>query len=213
MARFNTENYENYGGGNGGNTSFFSIPDDGGIARVRFMYNGIEDVEGFACHEVEVNDKKRYVNCLRDYGQPVDECPFCKAGRFQVAKVYVPIYDLDTQTVKIWERGKKFMGKLSSICSRYPNVVSHTFEIERHGKKGDTSTTYEIYETGSDDTKLEDLPEVPKILGGLIFDKSYEEMENYIKTGEFSSNGNSNSRESSEPIRRRTPANGRRDTF
>lgn len=224
MARFNAETAENYGG-NGGH-GFFSLANDKDTARVRFMYNGIEDLQGYAVHEVEVDGRKRYVNCLREYNEPVDKCPMCAANRFQVAKLYIPLYVMDDKgsgEIKLWERGKKFIAKVASICSRYPNLVSHIFEIERNGKKGDTSTTYEIYEIGQDDTILEDLPEVPEILGGVVLDKTAEELEYYLDCDEFPSTDTSpvndrtvdrqnvNRRGSSE-VTRRTPSNtARRD--
>jgi len=183
MPRFFAGQEENYGGSGGG--GFFGLKNDGDVARVRFMYNGIEDVEGYAVHEIELDGKKRYVNCLREYNQPIDDCPFCRDHKFQTVKLYVPIYNLDEEKVQVWERGKKFFAKLSSLCSRYDNLVSHIFEIERHGKPGDTSTSYEIYEVEQDDTTLEDLPELPVILGGLVLDKNYEEMEYYLENGEF----------------------------
>ena len=194
--RFNYRDAEKFGG-NGG-TGFFSLKNDGDIARVRILYRDIEDVEGVACHEVEVNGKKRYVNCIREYNSPVDDCPFCKAGKFQVAKLYIPIEDLDTGDIKLWERGKKFFAKITSLCSRYPEVFKHTFEIERHGKPGDTSTTYEIYEVGEEkDLTWEDVPEVPNIIGGIILDKNADEMQYYLDYGAFPDD------EDSQPVRRR----------
>ena len=217
MARFNAETAENYGG-NGGH-GFFSLANDKDTARVRFMYNGIEDLQGYAVHEVEIDGRKRYVNCLREYNESVDNCPFCADHRFQLANLYVPLYVLDEKgngEVKLWERGKKFIAKISSICSRYPNLVSHIFEIERNGKKGEQTTTYEIYEVDQDDTILEDLPEVPEIVGGVVLDKSYEDMEYYLDKGVFPEESNTNSRQPErrtdnrrEEATRRTPS--RRD--
>lgn len=227
MARFNTETADRYGGQGG--AGYFSLKNDKDVATVRFMYNGVEDVEGFAVHQVEIDGKKRYVNCLREYNQSVDVCPFCKASMFTTAKLFVPIYNVDTQRVQVWERGKKFLAKLSSICARYPNVVSHIFEIERNGKPGDTATVYEIYETGQDNTTLEDLPEQSKILGTLVLDKSADDMEFFLDNGYFPPEGDeapvrrrSSTRSEDEPPfeedrrgSRRTPAtnSGRRDRF
>jgi hypothetical protein len=218
MARFSYEEADNYGG-NGGH-GFLSIPNDGDVVRVRFLYNKLEDIEGVAVHQIEVDGKKRYVNCLREYGKPVDDCPMCKAGRFVNAKLFIPVYDIESGTVKIWERGKKFFGKMAGLCSRYAskdNLVSHVFEIERHGKKGDTQTTYEVYECEKDDTTLEDLPEAPDIIGGLVLDKNKEEMQYFIDYDEFPGAENNNNRRSSSeemPVRRRrTPATSDEDTF
>ena len=152
MARFNMENADHYG--TSGGTNYFSLKNDKDTARVRFMYNTMEDVEGVAVHQIEIGDRKRYVNCLREYGSPVDSCPLCAARYVQKAKLFIPLYDEETDSIKVWERGKKFFAKLSSICSRYVNsetdLVNHVFEIERNGKAGDQQTTYEIYEVDRD---------------------------------------------------------------
>lgn len=186
MGRFKWDDAEKYG--SHGGAGFFSLKNDGDVARVRFMYNSIDDVEGFAVHQVEVGDRKRYVNCKREYNEPIDNCPFCRERYPQYAKLFIPVYDIDDDKVKIWERGKKFFQKISSICSRYANnddLVNHTFDIERHGAAGSTQTTYEIYETGKDDTTIEDLPEFEGVMGGVVLDKSVEDMEFYVENGMF----------------------------
>ncbi len=218
--RFRHDEAEHYGGQGG--AGYFSLKNDKDVARVRFMYNSIEDVEGYAVHQVEIDGKKRYVNCLREYNEPIDKCPFCKAKMFTTAKLFIPVYNLDEERVQVWERGKKFISKISSICARYPNVVSHIFEIERNGKKGETTTTYEIYEVDKDETILEDLPEFDDPLGTLILDKSAEDMEFYLDNEYFPSDDvpvrrRTERRESDDSDRestRRTPANrSRRDKF
>ena len=212
MGRFSYEDADNYGNSN--TSSFFSLKEDKDTARVRFMYNSMKDVEGYAVHEVTLDDgKRRYVNCLRDYNDPRDVCPFCARGNAQKAKLYIPLYNVDSGEVQVWERGKKFFGDISSLCSRYSSadrpLVSRVFEIERHGKKGDTSTTYGIYPCdGYEEVALADLPEAPEVLGSIILDKSAREMEDFIQNGEFPAD---NKRQEDEPVRRRTP--GSRDRF
>ena len=219
MASFAVSDAENYGGQGGG--GFFSLREDKQVAHVRFLYSGIDDVEGHSVHEIELNGKKRYVNCLREYGDPVDACPFCKAGKFTQVKYFVPLYNMDTDSLQTWERGKKFGAKLTSMCSRYPNTVAHTFEIERNGKAGDTQTTYEIYETGETEGVTMENFDVPNPLGTIILDKTAEEMETFLNTGDFGANGapvrrdNSSSQQSGGGFTRRTPASGsgRREAF
>ena len=199
MARFNAENIDQYG--NASNAGgFFSLKNDRDVARVRFMYESAKDIEGYSVHRVQVGDRERYVNCLREYDSPIDACPFCKAKLKTFAKLFVPLYNEDVGEVQLWERGKKFYPELVSNCSRYENTVSHIFEIERHGKPKDTQTTYGIYEVGRDETALADLPEAPDPLGTIILDKTAEDMEYYIDRGEFPST------ETQEPIRRRSRA-------
>ena len=215
MARFNASDADKYGGQGGG--GYFSLKKDKDVASVRFLYDSIDDVEGLSVHEIKLGDKKRYVNCLREYNDPVNVCPFCKSGKYTTAKLFIPVYDIDNDKLLIWERGKKFFQQLSGLMSRYPNFVSHTFEVERHGASGDTSTTYGIYETGQDDTTLDDMPEVPNIVGSIVLDKSAEEMEYFLDNGDFPSDGGASrgrqsreSREESrETVRRRTPARRR----
>ena len=135
------------------------------------------------------------------------------------------MYNIDTDKVEIWDRGKKFFGKMSGLCSRYKNIVSHTFDIERHGKAGETSTTYEVYEVEQDDTTIEDF-EVPEIMGGTVLEKSVDDMEYYLQEGEFPPDegeeqeeeppvrrGRRETNNHSTGARRRTPANRTGESF
>ena len=181
------------------------------------MYDGIEDVEGFAVHEVEVDGKKRYVDCKRAYNEPVDNCPLCRSGMSQRAKLFVPVYDIAANQVKIWERGKKFFNQMSQLCNRYATnepLCSHIFEIERSGKPNDTQTTYGIYEVGCDNTTLDDLPDLPELIGGLVLDKTPEEMEYFLKHGSFEDGHSTvaNSADEDLPFRRGGSENATRRT-
>lgn len=185
MGKFSANEADNYGGQ--GNGSFFGLKNDKDTAVVRFMYNTLEDIEGYAVHEIELDGKKRYVNCLRDYNEPLDNCPLCAARYKVLAKLFVMVYDVDADEVKVWDRGKTFLSKLSSLCARYSPLVSTPFEIERNGKKGDTNTTYETYAMQTDETTLEDLPELPELLGTLILDKTFDELNFFLDYGDFPS--------------------------
>ena len=184
MARFSYQDESKYG--SSGSSDFFTLKDDKETARVRIMYNNIDDVEGLSVHQVQIGDKKRYVNCLREYSDPIDMCPLCKDNYQIIAKVFVPLYMEETGEVKVWERGKKFFQKLTSLCGRYPNLVSHVIEIERNGKPKDTNTTYELYPVSEDNTTMEDLPDPVKVLGsGIVLDKNAEDMDYFLRYGEF----------------------------
>lgn len=213
MGRFRAEEADNYGG-NGG-SGYFSLKDDGDVARVRFMYNTVDDLEGYAVHEVELDGKKRYVNCLRDYNSPINDCPFCREHNRQLAKLWVPVYNIEDDRVQVWERGKKYFAKMTSLMSRYSSAdtpfCSQVFDVERHGKKGDTATQYEIYPVGSaDGTTLDDLPELPVIIGGLVLDKSAEDMEYYLEEGYFPPEDNGVSRRRSSRNEANEERNDRR---
>lgn len=189
MVRFSGNQFDNYSPTQSG--SYFSLKDDKDVAQVRFLYNGIEDITGIAVHEVEVNGSRRYVSCLRAYNEPVENCPLCQQGSKVVAKLYIPllVYPQNGQPqIQLWERGKAMYAKLSSLAARYQPLCGTIFEIERNGKKGDTGTTYEIYPIETDNMSLDQLVDPNEItdpLGTIILDKNYDEIVNFLNTGNF----------------------------
>lgn len=187
MGRFDYSEAEHYGGsGNGG--SYFKLSKDGEIARVQLLGNDMNDFPGYAVHQVEVGGSKRWVNCLREYQDPVDVCPFCAAKIKQQARLFIPLYNIDADEVQIWERGKNFFPTLAGYCARNPEVVSVVTEVERHGKPNDTSTTYQLYSTKDEPERdrLEDFEgEIPEIIGRYVLDKTADDMEYYLDHEEF----------------------------
>lgn len=210
MARFRADEAENYGGQGGG--GFFGIQKNKGVKQVRFMYDSIADVEGMSVHKIKLDGKDRYVNCLRAYNEPVDNCPFCREKMAPLAKLFIPVYNIDEDAVQIWDRGKTMFEKMSSLCSRYAkkcHLVNNIFEVERHGEPNDKKTTYEIYQIDEDDTELADLPELPEILGKLVLDKTADDMEYYLEEGDFPPTDDD--AEDEAPRRRGRDAEGVRD--
>lgn len=199
MGRFSYEDAERYGGSGGG--AYFSLKDDGDTAKVHILGNDMNDFYGYAVHDVEIGDRHRWVNCLRSYNDPVDKCPFCAAKKQVRARLFIPLYNIDAGEVQIWERGKNFFRTLSSYCARNPKVASVITEIERQGKKGDTSTTYGLYKVEDTDKTLDDFKDdIPEIIGTVILDKSADEMEYYLDRGVFPDDDSKRD----EPVRRRS---------
>lgn len=185
MARFDHTTADSVSTSSNG-ASFFSLKNDKDTAQVRFLYDTIDDIEGFVVHEIELNGKKRYVNCLRESGDSVDVCPFCKAGKKPFAKLFLCLYDLRDNSVKTWERGAKYFSKVVGVCTRFAQnspIRDAVFEIERNGVAGDQKTTYEIYPCAVEADP--NVPEAPVILGGLVLDKTADEMQTFLNTGNF----------------------------
>ena len=209
MARFTANDAEHYGGQGGG--GYFSLKNDGDTARVRFMYNTVDDIDGMSVHPIKMVSKngKPYtldVNCLREYNQPVDDCPFCKAKLPKSARIYIPVFDEKDGTFKFWDRPNSFYSQLSGVCSRNPNTVSQVFEIERNGEEGSNRPGYQFYPIGQPDgTTIDDIlddcdfEEMPNPVGTKILDKNADEMEYYITHGEFPSERS----DEDVPVRRR----------
>lgn len=196
MAVFKANQADNYGGGSG---IFFSLKSDKEVRAVRFMYETMDDIEGIAFHQVEINGRRINVECLREHGQPAEVCPLCETGYQQLAKIFIPVYDIAENAVKIWERGKSYITRFSSLCARYSPLVGTIFEVERNGAKGDTDTKYEIFQIENDNTVLEDLPPILNPFDEeVVLRKTAEEMDYFLDYGKF------------EEVRGRNPATDRR---
>lgn len=183
MARVSYEDSEKYFSGSG--SDWFQLKNDGDVARVQFMLNSIDDIPIFSTHKVKVGDKERYVDCIRNPQDPIDACPFCAAGLPAKAVRFIVMFQHDDNKVKIWERGRQFISKLQGLINRYNPLEDKVFEIERHGKAGDTSTKYEIYPLDGVEPVNMDEVEMPELEGSLILQKTAEEMEYYLDTGNF----------------------------
>lgn len=210
MARFNIDEAKNYGG----DSNFFSLKKNKETAKVRFLINDINDLYGVSCHEVEENGNKFDVECIREWNEPVEKCPLCAAGYEWRAKLFIPLYNETLQKTQVWSRGKTYFEKLSGFCARYNPLVGTPFEIERHGEKGDTNTTYEMYPGRSDDARIEDYPEA-EIEGAAFKVKTFEEMQNFVKTGSFDINTQplQTNQTRQVPIRRTPTRNNEEDNF
>lgn len=211
MARFNMETADNYGSSSKG--SFFVLKDDGDKARVRFLYNGIEDIQGYVVHKVQVGDKERYVNCLREYNEPLEKCPFCAAQMKVTPRLFLKLFNEDAGECQIWERSKSYYQKLSGYATRYKPLYNEIIEIERHGKKGDKQTDYQFFPIDNQAINIEDEQyECSEPLGTIILDKTADEMNEYLDTGDFPQSADyvAKDRSCSQEPTRRTPSSSRR---
>ena len=180
MGKFNPaadlDNYSSSG-------SFFSLKDNGDSRVVHFMYNGVEDLDGYAVHNVKVNGYDRLVNCIREYSDPLDKCPLCEARYRIIPKFFVNLYDPATNEQLIWQRGQNFYSQFADLCVGCKPLVSYPVEIVRHGAKGDVDTTYEFIVQQSDGLTLEDCPEPVDPYGTAIIDANYDELLTFVQTG------------------------------
>lgn len=208
MARLTGDNIEQFRASSGGNSRkinyFNSLKKDRDTGKIRLLYNGAEDIEGYVVHRVKVGDYELPVNCLYEQGGSIEDCPFCKAGFPKQARVYIPVLDETDGEFKFWDRPNSFYSQLSSLCGRYPHIVSQVFDVERHGEAGKKSD-YSFYPVGQPDgTTIDDilddcdLDEMPSALGTKIIDRNADDMEYYVKHGEFPSDDDGGT-----PVRRR----------
>ena len=190
--------------GNGNDVGFFTLKNDNDEAVVRFMCDSTDDFEILTVHDVQIGQRYRKVNCIRDPREPLDNCPLCKNGtrisnRFFIKLIqYNRVTDPNTgvQSIvpqaMIWERSTAYAKTLKSYLDNYGPLSDIICKIIRHGKAGDMQTTYEIVPNLSktvfpDEVYVKD----PSIFGTfeafgtIVMDRTYEEMAHFVATGEF----------------------------
>lgn len=188
MAGFGLNDASKYGGESLAN--FFTLADDGDSAIVRFMYDSLEDITGYAVHTIKNGDKEITINCLRNYDDAIDECPLCAARNFQKAKFYLTVYNEDDEEIQIWTRGKQIVPTLVNVLQQISgSICSGRVKITRKGAKGDKYTKYNMELIDTDDLTLEELienvgePDNP--VGTLIKDFTFDELTEYNNTGKL----------------------------
>ena len=164
--------------------------------RVRFLYDRGQTFEAFIVHNLleEKNDysQKRYINCLDE--PDVHECPLCQAGFKKKMLYYLPVYNVDTHEVMLWERGKGNQGDLKAISDKHKEknwaIVGSIYEIRRVGSGLDTE--YKFDRDEHDETTIADLIDekgepvkVPEVFGTLIIDGTAKDMKTFLETGEY----------------------------
>lgn len=185
---------------------FFSLKNNGDVATVRFCHKGLEDIEGVTLHVIK-DDRgyNRKIYCLREQGDPIDVCPFCKYAKEHYGEktdreiglaqqrffLTVMEYTQQGKAKKLWERGNKFKDQLISLTKRYNPLCSQLFELERQGENGATTTTYGIFPIPT----REECPELAEedlknssVIGSVVAKKTAEEMNKFIEKGTFLNN-------------------------
>jgi len=154
------------------NADFFILKDDMETATVRINHKDDKDLDVFIVHKVQIAGKDRYIECLGSEDLP---CPFCMGGLKPTVRIFISLYDFRDKKIKIWDRGKTEIANIASLITRYGNLNEMTYDIERHGKKGDTDTKYQMF-PGKASTN--DLDPREEICGPdkFILQKSAEEM-------------------------------------
>lgn len=178
---------------------FFSLKNDGDEAVVRFPYDSTEQFDIFAVHPVQIDGKYSRVNCIRDAREPLDKCPLCNAGVKLENRFYIKIiqYDRDettgniVPTAKVWDRPISYATTLASYINEYGPLSECVFKIKRRGVAKSLDTKYDImlaspqvYRPELYPNKVE-LFEDFNILGAIVKDKNFDELNEFLSTGKF----------------------------
>ena len=62
-----------------------------------------------------------------------DDCPLCKAGNKTQEKLFIQLYDEDDGKIKVWERGKNFVGSCRNASEAIWNGKTFTYKRYKFG--------------------------------------------------------------------------------
>lgn len=185
---FNDSNKEHFGK----YIKYFSLKNDGDEAIVRFMYDDPSQFDILNIHTTKVNQWDTHFNCIRDPKDPIDNCPLCKAGIPLRCNFFIKLiqYTNDGNSIsaeaKIWQRSSSYVRLIKSLMDEYSPISDYLFKIKRVGKAGDKNTTYNIIPCNpsvySSEVYKKDstLFEGYSVLGGIVQDKSYNDLASIV---------------------------------
>ena len=185
-----TNNYRN-------NVSYFYLADDGDTAIVRFNIADIDDLKVTSRHSITLNGKRRNVECIRNFNDPVAACPLCASGSKPSFRVYLELLSYKIENGKViyeaavWDQPARFRETLKSYFMDYGDLRNIIFKITRHGRKGDTNTTYSLIVANPQVYKNEDYVadfsafDTFDISKSMVLNKGPEELQWYVENGTF----------------------------
>lgn len=186
---------------NSSQVGFFSLKNDGDEAIVRFMHDDTASFEILGTHQIRMNGKFRRINCIRNPQDPISACPFCENGEKLDYKFYIHLLQYTNNqdgTVsvepKVWERSVSYANKMREYITNYGPMSDVVCKVIRHGRAGDMKTEYEIIPNLNQQVyrpdifkKVDGLFDSFKVLGRIVLDKSKDDINTFLKTGDFPS--------------------------
>lgn len=180
---------------------FFGIK-DGEEAIVRFVINSVDDFDIFTVHPITVGQSSypnRRVSCLRNNPKtdPINMCPLCAKGEKVQQRMYIKMIQYVNENGQIipkaviWDRpAYSYAPQLKSYLDNYGPLTNIICKIVRHG--GGLDTKYDIIpnlnpQIYSDQMYVKDFSAFDgfNVLGGMVMNKSFEDINQFILTGEF----------------------------
>lgn len=118
----------------------FVLRNNGDSAKVIFLYRSRKEFLIADAHYIKSPEYSGYVHCLHQ------GCPACAKGIKAQAKIFVPLYDVETGKILFWERDTKYFLEQfkKDVLSNFENPSSYVFSITRNGEYGDRGTRYVI---------------------------------------------------------------------
>lgn len=189
--------------GDGGDypVGFFNIK-NGEEAIVRIYIDSLDDFDLYTVHPITVGQASfanRRVNCLRNNPKtdPINVCPLCAKGEKVQQRIYIKMLQYVNENGKIvpkaviWDRpASSYAMQLKSYLDGYGPLSNILCKIVRQGDGLETKYTimpnlnpaqYNESMYPKDFSAFNNY----KVLGGPVMNKTYEELNQFIVTGNF----------------------------
>lgn len=140
-----------------GGSSYFKLG-DGETAKVRFLYNSIEEITYEGVHEVNTPDGQyARISCGRLPSDPMDNCKWCQQGSRPVSRVVIPLFNLQSNEIQYWVRTQSYVDEtlipaLQGIPQGQP-IPGQTFTVKRTGQQLQTKYSIVVDMTMPNDGK------------------------------------------------------------
>lgn len=188
------------GNNNSYDVGFFNLK-DGEEAIVRFMIDSPADFDIITSHPIQLDGKFRQVSCIRDPREDVSKCPLCSAGEKVQHNIFLKLihYEVDasgvvTPKAKVWQRNASvFAPMMKNYLDSYGPLSNIVCKVVRHGKMLDTkydvipNINPSVYNEQSYPI-VKDAFSDYKVLGRVVLDKTYDEIVQFMRTGNFPQN-------------------------
>lgn len=220
MAKINFDQISSNDNSGTFSVGFFSLKNDGDEAVVRIMHDDTSSFDLVTTHPIQVGNKYRRVNCIRDPHDPMDNCPLCKSGAKIQQRFYIHLiqYVKDENgnvvpQAKIWERSASYAVTIKNLIDEYGPLSDCIFKIRRSGEAGSMNTTYSIMFGNPQVYRPEFYPKDESlfkdysVVGSAVMDKTFEELAEFIATGEFPARQNNNSQPTNTSYPEMSPQN------
>lgn len=190
MARITREQSDSLSPSSG---NWFKLSNDKDTALIQFPYTHPEDIGRYSVHKLSVegnnNGATYMVDCIRELEDSVEACPLCDVGEATVSANLLQFYNHNTGRVEVWERSNKFLERVEALMDTYgyEDFNYRVFQIQRLGAKGDLKTTYDFNLMDRVDPIDWNDPSLdcPNIVGSTIRAASFEDMEQFLETGQW----------------------------
>jgi hypothetical protein len=197
--------------GEGTKIGYFKLKDDGDIAIARLNIGSTEDLCFASVHTLGMNGKWIKVSCLNPLGSYSGSCPLCsahaanpkgavgKAAKKVFIQMLVSYRDPNSATgyttpiPVIWDRPAAFSRELANKLMIAGDLRNTLVLITRNGKAGDMQTTYSMDILPADHPVFK--PDmIPTDFGAFsnfniakhsYWEKTPEEINTYLTTGQF----------------------------